>query len=347
MKIILILGILISSKTWALEYYRTGNPNDVSTITQSQICLAGGGDDEKWVGGWKSLLKAANGGDVLIIRADTGRGDYEDWIYNDPSKLGLPKVNSVSTLVFSKRSEANSQFVVDKVNRAEYIFFSGGDQSDYVKFFNKTKFLKAVEERMNIKKIPIAGTSAGMAFLGGIDYTAIYNSPVDNESNVDSDDVLKDPTGKFVALENNILIPPYMKNILTDTHFSQRDRNGRLVGFMARAVYNRYEGVTSTSIKGIGSDEETAFCYNENGIGRVFGSGSVYFVKGNSPIEKIEKGSPLVWNNNQKALIVYEINAQSTDARFDLKDWKGTGGQFEYWWIENLLNGSNVFRTSK
>jgi cyanophycinase len=346
MKFLSILIFFISTHSWSIEYYRTGNSLDVERMTKSVMCLAGGGDDEAWIDGWKELLRAANGGDVLIIRSDNRRGGYEDWIFNDSSNLNLPRVNSVSTLVFSNAKEANLKRIVNIVNKSELIFFAGGDQSDYINYFKNSKLLKAIETAIKLKRIPVGGTSAGMAFMGGIDYTANYNSPADNESNVSASDVLNNPKGKFVDLENDVFIPPFMNNIVTDTHFSERDRQGRLLGFMARAVFNGYIDSSNPDIKGIGADEGTAFCYNELGVGKVFGSGSVFFAKGKHPTNFMENKNILIWNNLENSLSVYELNSKDENSFFNIVNWYGRGGRNLKWWVEFSINDVPEFKTS-
>lgn len=325
----------MTKSSFALQVFRTGNAINISPQTSFGLCLAGGGDDDGWSDGWKFLLNKANGGDVLIIRTDGDRGGYEDWIYNDTSKLGFPKVNSVQTIVIENAKDANLKIVETKIKNSELIFFAGGDQSLYINWFKGSKLLSAVDYMMKLKKVPVAGTSAGMALLGGIDYRAFYDSPREKDANVSSEDVLKDPTGIFVDLNREVLIPPFLEKVITETHFTERDRQGRILGFMARAVFNNYGDVNALNVKGIAADAETAYCYNENGDGKVFGNGSVFFLKGNKPIEKIEQGSPLIWQQNKEAVIVYEIKGKDSElAYFNVAKWLGLGGTSQYWWVD-------------
>jgi cyanophycinase-like exopeptidase len=239
---LLITIFLWANSNLSAQIFITGKAQDVSPDTNQLICLAGGGDDASWSAGWRKLLLSANGGDVVIIRADGRRGGYEEWIYNDSEKLNFPKVNSVRTLLLNNTDDANSKEAVNIIQNAELIFFAGGDQSVYIKLLSHSKLLSTIEFMINSSNISIAGTSAGMALLAGTSYTANYSSPTDKNAMVTSADVLKDPTAQFVDLKKDFLVLPFMKNIITDTHFSQRERQGRLVGFMARAVYNNKSG---------------------------------------------------------------------------------------------------------
>lgn len=326
--------IFSSSAAWSAQIFRTGNSQDLLTATNQSVCLAGGGSDDAWAGGWSYLLRQSGGGDIVIIRADDRQGGYESWIYNDDDHHQFPKVNSVTTLLIEKASDANRPDVVNAILKAEMIFFAGGNQSIYIDWFNGSKLAAAVNYVMQTKKIPIAGTSAGMALLAGIDYSARYFSPADQESNVTAEDVMKNPTAKFVDLDRRVITAPYLSNVITESHFSQRDRQGRIMGFMARAVYNDYQNINYKNIKAIAADEGTAVCYNDKGIGKVFGDGSVFFLKGNKQIERIEKNKSLNWYDQGDAISTYIISGKDSSAVFDFKSWTGYGGVQESWAVD-------------
>lgn len=337
-KFIFIAFLFGAENSFAMKLYNTGSNIDISTTTSQLVCLAGGGDDDLWAAGWKAMLIAAGGGDVVIIRADRSRGGYESWIYNDDSRNGFPKVNSVKTISLTKAADANRADVEQLILNAELIFFAGGDQSVYINWFRGSKLAAAVDYVMKVKKVPVGGTSAGMALLAGIDYAANYSSPAIRNAMVTSEDVLKNPTGIFVDLDRSVLTPPFMNQVITDTHFSQRNRQGRLMGFMARAVYNNYGDIFYNNIKGIGADEGTAACYGGSGKTTVYGAGNAYFLKGNSQIERLRVDYSLDWFANRQAVSAYVINgSQTQSAQFDLSTWTGLGGVDQYWWVD----GSN------
>ncbi len=348
LKLLLPLAVTLASLSAEAErIYLTGSSTDVETATSGAICLAGGGSDDEWSEGWKYMLNKANGGDVVIIRADGSRGEYEDWIYNDKGNHDFPKSNSVQTISLKKAEDANLSSIEGVIKKAEMIFFAGGDQTIYENWFKGSKLAAAVEYAMKIKKVPIGGTSAGMAILAGIDFTGAYASPNRKNSLVNSDDVMKNPTGQFVDLKRDLFNPPFLNEIVTDTHFSQRNRQGRLLGFMARAVYNNYGDINMSNIKGIAADEGTAYCFNEKGSGKVFGSNSVFFLKGNLPIERIVPGLSLNWLAGNRAVRVYEIKgSNSVASTFDVSTWSGTGGSDQYWWVDGTNVASPIFGRS-
>lgn len=328
------LSFLFVSTSFGLQIFKTGNPTDLVTSTKPAVCLAGGGSDDAWAQGWNYLLRQSGGGDIVIIRADQERGGYESWIYNDDDHHGFPKVNSVSTISIENAADANHADVVDTILKAELIFFAGGDQSTYIDWFLNSKLTKAVNYMIHSKRIPVGGSSAGMALLAGIDYTGKYPSPRDQHSNVSSDDVLKDPTGYFVDLDPRVLTAPFLKGVITDTHFSERSRQGRLVGFMARAVYNKYPDMNFKNIKSIAADEDTAVCYNPTGVAKIYGHGNVFFLRGLSQPERVQVGLSLDWNADGNAVSAYVISGQNNKASFDLRSWTGFSGRQEFWSVD-------------
>lgn len=332
---------LLLGQTSFAKFYRVGAAQDVTAVTQPVLCLAGGGSDDLWVEGWKKLLTATNGGDVVIVRPYASRSSYENWIYNDSGNHGLPKVNSVTTIGLGGAADANSAAAVQAVRNAELIFFDGGDQSVYINLIKGSALQPALEEAL-ARRTPMGGTSAGMAILGGIDFTAKY--PVSKKvGTVSSYYAMNYPTAQFVDLDRGLLVPPFLQQVVTDTHFSQRARQGRLVAFMARSVYNNY--ANSSNIKGIGADEGTAFCYDmTTGIGKVYGANSVHFTIGNANIERIVPGASLDWFSQRQAVNVYSIPAaQNATAGFDLSTWTGVGGQQKYWFVDGSDTANAVF----
>lgn len=318
---IFIFFVLMLSKAHSYEIYRSGNMSDIKISPTFLACLAGGGDDDLWAGGWRRLLRSANGGDVVIIRADGDRGGYEDWILQDTSHLRFPKVNSVSTIVLNNKSDANNRAIVDTINKAELVFFAGGDQSRYIDLLKGTEVLKIIQKRLDNLNLSVAGTSAGMAILGEYDYGAHYSSPSDNESNVTSADVLKDFMEKFVDVKKGFLSAPFLNNVITDTHFSSRNRQGRLLGFMAKAFF-----LENNYINGIGSDEGTAFCYDQSGIGTVYGEGAVYFFKPEMP-PSVNPNRSLRWSKVRAYIL-------KNGRKFNLLNWETNAPDFEYWSVK-------------
>src|SRR5947209_1252635 len=132
MRITSLLLLLVSTCAVAQndnkpQYIRAGNAQDRTTKPEPGFALMGGGKDQDEAFKW--MCKKANGGDFLILRA-TGTDAYNPYL----QKL-CPELNSVSTLIIHSREAANDPVTREALHRAEAIFISGGDQSNYVKFW--------------------------------------------------------------------------------------------------------------------------------------------------------------------------------------------------------------------
>jgi len=330
-----ILITLTTESAYSLMIHRLGSDLDKEARINMTTCLSGGGSDESWVQGWQLLLKNSGGGDVVILQSDKSTHGYADWLMLDPDQNQFPRVNSVTTISIDQLSDSSNPEVLKYLKEAEFIFISGGDQSAYIQYMANTPLENILNSHLKNKTALFAGTSAGMAVLAGIDYRARYSSPSDPDSLVTSEDVLKDPTGQFVDLSDDFLVPQFMNHIITETHFGERDRFGRIVGFMANALFRKFSNYSQ--IKAIAADAGTAFCYNERGQGQVFGEGSVYFLNAVNPPEVLQSEQPLTWKGSEENALQVQILDQSSSF-FDLITWKSKGfATNENWWVEQGL----------
>jgi cyanophycinase-like exopeptidase len=98
-----------------------------------------------------------------------------------------------------------------------------------------------------------------------------------------------------------------------------------------------------TSIKGIGIDEQTAVCIDNNGKGKVFGINYAYFLTNelDAP-ETCIPGTPLTWNFNKLAIKAYKIKGSPLgNGIFDATNWTfSEGSSFHYY-----VNAGNLSTT--
>lgn len=296
------------------RYTRTGHANDIVTQPQQGAALMGGGTDQDPAFRW--LCERAHGGDFLILTA-TGDDDYNPYIKK------LCNVNSVATLAIPDKDAAMDPFVADAIRHAEALFITGGDQSNYVKYWQGTPVQEAINERLR-DHVPIGGTSAGLAVLGEFIFTAMNDTALSKET-------LADPYNKQVTLGRGFLNVPYMQGILTDQHFVKRDRLGRSVGFLARILQ---DGM-ATTIREIAVDERNAVLLDEKGDTTLIGKGAAYFFQ---PAEKptvCQAGKPLTFRN----IAVYKIKRGGS---FRISDWTGAGGvSYVLSAVDGILHSSN------
>lgn len=293
----------------------TGSAADVTTQSSPGIVLMGGSTDVEEAIRW--MITKSGGGDFVIIRASGSTG-YNDYIYN------LGGINSVETFLLDSRGKANDPAVGKRLREAEALFIAGGDQSNYVKFWANTEVSAAIQYLVMEKKIPIGGTSAGCAVLSEYVFDAREGSAL-------SDEVLLNPYHTTVSLSKSFIELPYLKNVIADQHYSQRGREGRHVVFLARML----KDFGRSNAKGIGVDEKTAVCIDEDGNAIVYGSGNAYFIQSRGLLpEKCENAQALQWNHNQEALAVKIVTGKGTgNPAFNLSAWPSTADQ--YWSVED------------
>jgi cyanophycinase len=282
------------------QYTRLGNPNDVVTATRLGVLFEGGGIDVDTAYQW--MCEKANGGDLLVIRA-SGTADYNPYLY------GLcPSLNSVATLGIYSRTGAEQPFVKDTILKAEALFIAGGDQSQYVKFYQNTPVADAINT-LAARGVPIGGTSAGNAVLAQFGYSGITGS-------VTSAQALSNPFSPLITIENGLFnLSPLLADKITDDHFVTRNRMGRLITFMARIIQDG----NASQVSAIASNEQTAFLMEPDGSGTIAGTSMVYFLRTPGPPEICQPRTPLTFKN----ISVYRIRAGDT---FNIQTWTGTGG---------------------
>ena len=281
-------------------YTRLGNQTDVKRKTTFGLVFEGGGKDVNDAYRW--MCAHAGGGDFLVIRS-TETADYNPYI----QKL-CPGMNSVSTLKILSRDGAKQPFVRDTILKAEALFIAGGDQSEYVRFWQGTPVESAIDALAR-RGVPIGGTSAGNAILAQFAFAALDNT-------ITSGEALHNPFDPRVTIDEDFLFLSRLAgDTITDDHFVTRDRMGRLVTFLARISHDH----AARRPFGIAADENTAFLMEADGKGTVVGSSTVYFLHAPGRPQVCAPGEPLVFDK----VSVYRIAKGGT---FDVAAWAGTGG---------------------
>ena len=314
--------------------YFTGNSTNLTTNPEFGVCLMGGATEHDNAMIW--LLQKANGGDVVVLRS-SGSNGYNDYLYTD---LGVT-VNSVETLVITSVAGATNPYVLDKVSKAEMIWFAGGDQWNYVSFFKNNALEDILNNHINVKNAPIGGTSAGMAILGQQYFSAQNGS-------ITSAQALNNPYHANITIGyDDFLSVPFLENVITDTHYDNPDRKGRQTTFLARNKNQLNENVF-----GIACNEYVAVCIGTDGKAHVYGDFPAYdefayFIQSNCENLNIPEtcvaGTPLTWNNSGQALKVYKVGGTMDGTNyFDVNVWGngiGLGGNWENWSVTNgVLN---------
>lgn len=262
------------------EGYRYYDIGDIDAARPGTVrpgmLLVGGGD---WpYDGFRWFIDRAGHGRIVILRA-SGDVEAQKEFFDD-----IGGITAAQTLVFSDRRAASDPRVLAIVRGADGLFLAGGDQANYVRYWKGTPLAAAISEHVRGGK-PIAGTSAGLAVLGAHVYGAL-----DGGSQT-SLDALADPAGPQSTLVDDFLQLPFLDAVITDSHFDQRARQGRLIAWIARLVHEHGQ----TDITGLGVDEYTALAIDGDGMARVFSGngGHVWLFRPLRAADVYAPGKPL------------------------------------------------------
>jgi cyanophycinase len=163
--------------------------------------------------------------------------------------------SNIGLLNIKTREQASEPAYVERLNKADGILFTGGDQLRLTTILGGTKFLSMLLERYLNTSVVIAGTSAGAMAMSN---TMIYEGS--------SHEAMRKGEVKFSSGFGLI------DNVIIDTHFVKRGRFGRL-----------FQAVTSNpSALGIGLGEDTSLLIENGDIKEVIGSGLIVIVDGST-----------------------------------------------------------------
>lgn len=243
-----------------LMNYVAGDPADAVVRTSGPaLIVMGGGTDVDAAFMWQ--LQFMGGGDVVVLRT-SGTDGYNDYLFAD-----IGGVDSVETLVVTSEALAQDPYVAWTIAHAEAVFMAGGDQAAYLNSWKDTPVEDALHEVWARGGV-VGGTSAGTAVLSEFVYAAYNDSVIEDEA-------LLDPYNKYMTFERDFLALAPLQGVITDTHFTQRRRLCRLIGFVARVVADGW----GEPVLGIGVDEKTALVVGPDGLGSVLGAGGVHLLR--------------------------------------------------------------------
>ena len=294
--------------------YLTGNAADVVVpMAGPAHDFGGGGTDIDAALQWiidqvRGCTSCSTKIDVVILRS-TGSNGYNDYIY------AMNGVDYVETLVINRASDSNTAAVQDTVKKAEVVFFAGGDQCDYVKYFKGTLVETAVED-VYARGGGVGGTSAGLAIQGDFTYDACTGSVLSSEA-------LSNPYHRYISFTYDFFHWANLGGTITDSHLVTRDRMGRTMAFIARQIK---DGKAASAL-GIAVNEATSVVVDRNGLATVMGDGPAYFVLGDHMPETCVSGAPLTFSNFK----IWKVNSGGT---FDLRT-RPTSGYY----LRSVTNG--------
>jgi len=214
------------------------------------------------------FVKLAGGreADIVIIPTASqlrNTGPRYERIFGE---LGAARATSLD---FDTRRDCEEPSRLERLLQATGVFFTGGNQLRLSTLIGGTPVAKTVRQ-MNAAGVPVAGTSAGAAFI--------------SEHMIAFGDEGSTPVAGSVRLAPGMGLT---NRFIIDQHFRQRDRLGRLLTALA---YNPFA-------VGIGLDEDTAAFIAPDNTVHVEGSGGITVVDAAevqfSSMDTVQEGRPV------------------------------------------------------
>ncbi len=245
---------------------------------------------------------APRGGNVVILRAYGAN-------VNDKHFYKFANLASVQTVLIppcASRSQVDS--VAPIIDKADAVFFSGGDQANYVIW--KGSALIAAVKRVYARAGVVGGGSAGLAIQGAVVYDSVAGDRLDKETH--TRDAVANPLEPTISFTTGLFAWPALADTITDTHLVVRDRFGRMVVFLARILHD-YLLPGATTVYALGIDEASSVGVDPDGMATVFngpGGRGAYLVRADS--------SPQLAANEPLKYTVSVSHVARDGERFDL-----------------------------
>jgi cyanophycinase len=191
--------------------------------------------------------------DAVIEVITTGSSEGEESFKDYHKAFTSMGVKHVGHIHHDKRAEALGTDLIERIDSADAVYFSGGDQLKLTSIYGGTPLLIKLKERYISEKLVLGGTSAGamalstpMIFAGSKEVQQIAGE-------------VRITTG----LE-------FLKDVCIDTHFVDRGRFVRMAQVIA----------TNPTCIGMGIEEDTAVIVRNGVEAEVIGSGIVIVIEG-------------------------------------------------------------------
>lgn len=227
----------------------------VSTVYpqgKGHLVIIGGGDKPSYT--MQKIVDYAGGPASKIIIIPNASSDpigSAEYNVEEFKNLGCTNVD----YILFNRADADKDSLVNKLEGATGIFFSGGDQAFLARDMLGTKLLEKVYEIYNNGGV-ISGTSAGAAVMSEVMITG-------NEL------INKDSTDIFISIQkNNVEVKEgfgFVKTAFIDQHFIKRKRLNRTISVV----------LENPDLLGIGIDESTSIIVNADETFEVLGENQV------------------------------------------------------------------------
>jgi len=256
--------------------------------SQTVLFAIGGGEFAEAtdvLGEFLGLLKDKSDPQLTVMTVATDEPESAAVKYNNLFRRH--GIDHVSVIDVSIRDDAFDKKASKTIEKADALFFTGGDQLNVTSLMGGSPLHNLLHDRIKDGFI-VAGTSAGAAMMSN---SMVISGNSDNPPQVG---------GVQIAPGMNLF-----SGTIIDTHFTQRGRHGRLLTAIAHYPQDL----------GIGIDERTAIV-TRDGEFRVLGEGVVTIMDGSRM-----RHNDLPYRKDRETLGLFgvEVHVLPAGYKYDLK----------------------------
>lgn len=201
----------------------------------------------------KKFVELAGGPDARIIIIPNAGSEPK--LNSEIEQKTFNSLGAKADYILFTRETADDEANLKKMEWANAVFFTGGDQSDLTRDMLGTKLLQKVFEIYN-NGGTVGGTSAGAAVMSEVMITG--NELVNKDSSV-----------SFVTIEKGNVETKkgfgFLKTVIIDQHFLKRKRHNRTISAL----------IEHPNLLGVAIDESTSIIVNPDDTFEVFGNNQV------------------------------------------------------------------------
>lgn len=201
----------------------------------------------------KKFVELAGGSDARIIIIPNAGSEPK--LNSEIEQKRFTELGAKADYILFSRETADDEANLEKMEWANAVFFTGGDQSDLTRDMLETKLLQKVFDIYN-NGGTVGGTSAGAAVMSEVMITG-------NEL------VNKDSTRSFITIEKGNVETKqgfgFLKTVIIDQHFLKRKRHNRTISAL----------IEHPNLLGVAIDESTSIIVYPDDIFEVFGNNQV------------------------------------------------------------------------
>jgi cyanophycinase len=220
-----------------------------------RLLVIGGAEDpdENCMRILPKLVEMSGGAQARVLICSSPSEDPEKKVRTYGPLFEKIGVAEVIPAPIQERNEAEAPEILEGLERATCVFFTGGDQLRLTALMAGTQFCERIRERLYGEGLVVAGTSAGAAAMSSVM-------------------IIGGPQNGTVRRRDVSLAPGlgYWRDSVVDTHFNQRGRPSRLFTIFAH----------NPQVLGVGIDENTAIDLEPGERFTVIGEGAVMVLGG-------------------------------------------------------------------